>query len=104
MRDELKARFWNVLLEPRTLQRGYFKPGAVKALISEHLQGRRNRSGLLWRMLVLEMWHRNFLESKSSWGAARSIPSLEAREVRKYPAGQGAPLSGGFALKGIIHF
>jgi asparagine synthase (glutamine-hydrolysing) len=93
MRDELKGRFWNVLLEPRTLQRGYFKPGAVKTLIDEHTQGRRNRSGLLWRMLVLEMWHRNFLESKSSWGAARTVPSLEAREFRKYPAAQGAPLS-----------
>jgi asparagine synthase (glutamine-hydrolysing) len=93
MRDELKARFWNVLLEPRTLQRGYFKPNAVKALIDEHVQGRRNRSGLLWRMLVLEMWHRNFLESKSNWGAARTVPSLEAREFRKFPAAQTAPIS-----------
>lgn len=93
MRDELKARFWNVLLEPRTLQRGYFKPGAIKTLIDEHVQGRRNRSGLLWRMLVLEMWHRNFLESKSSSGSTRGIPSLEARELRKYPAAQSAPLS-----------
>jgi hypothetical protein len=24
---------------------------------------RRNRSGILWRMLILELWHRNFLES-----------------------------------------
>jgi len=93
MRGELKARFWNVLLEPRTLQRGYFKPVAVKALIDEHVQGRRNRSGLLWRMLALEMWHRNFLEAKSNWGAARSIPSLEAREFRKFPTAQSAPVS-----------
>jgi asparagine synthase (glutamine-hydrolysing) len=90
MRNDVKQKFWNVLLEPRTLQRGYFKPSAVKALIDEHVQGRRNRSGLLWRMLVLELWHRNFMESKANWGVARSIPSLESRELRKFPAAQTA--------------
>ena len=90
MRDELKARFWNVLLEPRTLERGYFKQSAVKSLIEEHVQGRRNRSGLLWRMLVLEMWHRNFMEARSNWGAARTAPSLESREIRKFAAVQNA--------------
>jgi len=90
MRDELKARFWNVLLEPRTQQRGYFKPSVVKSLIEEHVQGRRNRSGLLWRMLLLEMWHRNFMESRSSWGVARTAPNLESREFRKFPAAQNA--------------
>jgi asparagine synthase (glutamine-hydrolysing) len=90
MRGDEKTRFWNVLLEPRTLQRGYFKASAVKALIEEHVQGRRNRSGLLWRMLVLEMWHRNFMESRSDWGIARTPPSLESREFRKFPAAQSA--------------
>jgi asparagine synthase (glutamine-hydrolysing) len=90
MRDELKAKFWNVLLEPRTLERGYFKPSAIKSLIGEHIQGRRNRSGLLWRMLVLEMWHRNFIESRSDWGMARIAPSLQSHEFRKFPAAQNA--------------
>ena len=30
MRNEVKTKFWGVLLEPRTLQRGYFKPEAVR--------------------------------------------------------------------------
>jgi asparagine synthase (glutamine-hydrolysing) len=64
MRNELKGRFLELLLEPRTLQRGYFRPQAVRAMVAEHLSGRRNRSGILWRMLVLELWHRNFLEAK----------------------------------------
>ena len=63
MRDSVKDQFLRVLSEPRTLQRGYFKPEAVRALIDEHVRGRRNRSGLLWRMLVLELWHRNFMEA-----------------------------------------
>jgi asparagine synthase (glutamine-hydrolysing) len=65
MRHELKERFLRVLLEPRTLQRGYFRPDGVWALVEEHLRGRRNRSGILWRMLIFELWHRNFLESRS---------------------------------------
>lgn len=88
MRDELRARFWDILLEPRTLQRGYFKPSAIKHLIDEHVRGRRNRSGLLWRMLVLEMWHRNFIESKSNWGVTRAEPILQSGEFRKLPAAQ----------------
>ena len=65
IKNDLKAEFLSVLLEPRTLQRGYFKPEAVRTLLSEHLRGRRDRSGLLWRMLVLELWHRNFLETRN---------------------------------------
>jgi len=63
MRRELKQSLLNVLLEQRTLQRGYFKPEALRALVQEHVSERRNRSGLLWRLLVLELWHRNFLEA-----------------------------------------
>ncbi len=66
MRNELKEQFLSVLLEPRTLQRGYFKPETVRMLLDEHLRGRRNRSGMLWRMLILELWHRNFLEARGS--------------------------------------
>ena len=70
MRSEMKDQFLRVLLEPRTLQRGYFKPEAVRALVDEHARGRRNRSGMLWRMLVLELWHRNFMEAETRKQAA----------------------------------
>jgi len=70
MRDSMKDQYLRVLMEPRTLQRGYFKPEAVRALIDEHTRGRRNRSGILWRMLVLELWHRNFMEAGAARGSA----------------------------------
>jgi asparagine synthase (glutamine-hydrolysing) len=82
MRNELKTKFWEILLEPRTLQRGYFKAAAVETLIDEHVRGRRNRSGMLWRMLVLELWHRNFMEARSNWTAGRCAPDIRNREVR----------------------
>jgi hypothetical protein len=33
-------------------------------MIDEHVRGRRNRSGVLWKMLILEWWHRNYLEKE----------------------------------------
>jgi asparagine synthase (glutamine-hydrolysing) len=65
MRSELKQQLLGILLEPRTLQRGYFRPEAVRGLVNEHMSGRRNRSGVLWKMLILELWHRNFLEARN---------------------------------------
>jgi asparagine synthase (glutamine-hydrolysing) len=85
MRDRSKAQFWGVLLEPRTLQRGYFKPAAVRSLIDEHVRGRRNRSGMLWRMLVLELWHRNYMEVKTDWSSARRVPDVFASEISSIP-------------------
>ena len=81
MRSETAENFWGILLEARTLQRGYFKPEAVKATIDEHVRGRRNRSGMLWRMLVLELWHRNFMESRSNWNSPHHAPALRSSEV-----------------------
>jgi asparagine synthase (glutamine-hydrolysing) len=81
MRNEDSEKYWNILLERRTLQRGYFKPAMVQALIEEHVRGRRNRSGMLWRMLVLELWHRNFVESRSHWNEPRRAPEIRNSEV-----------------------
>jgi asparagine synthase (glutamine-hydrolysing) len=62
IRHELKDLIMSALLEPRTLQRGYFRPAAVRQLFDEHFRGHRDHSGAIWRLLMLELWHRNFLE------------------------------------------
>ena len=81
MRNDVQDQFLRVLLEQRTLQRGYFKPEAVRSLVDEHIRGRRNRSGLLWRMLVLELWHRNFVESPAQWSAQHRAPDIFTRDT-----------------------
>ncbi|MGH9708700.1 MAG: asparagine synthase (glutamine-hydrolyzing), partial [Candidatus Acidiferrales bacterium] len=60
-RNELKESLLSMLLEPQTLQRGYFDPRVIRQLIGEHQRGRRDRSRDLWILLVFELWHRNFL-------------------------------------------
>ena len=62
IRHELKELILSVLLDPRTMQRGYFDPAGVTRLLDEHFRGRRDHSGGIWRLLMLELWHRNFLE------------------------------------------
>jgi asparagine synthase (glutamine-hydrolysing) len=54
-----------ILLEPRTLARGYFNPKAVRGLVREHLSGRRDRPTDLWLLLIFELWHRNFLQARN---------------------------------------
>jgi len=61
MRNELKDLIMSVLLDSSTSQRGYFNPQGVRRLLNEHFQGRRDHSARIWRFLMFELWHRNFL-------------------------------------------
>jgi asparagine synthase (glutamine-hydrolysing) len=63
IRDQLKDELPRLLLEPRTLQRGYLNPSAVRRLLDEHFRGRFDHSAIIWQLLVFELWHRNYLET-----------------------------------------
>jgi asparagine synthase (glutamine-hydrolysing) len=62
MRGELKDLVLTTLLDTQTLQRGYFNATGLRRMLDEHFQGRRDHSARLWRLLIFELWHRNFLE------------------------------------------
>jgi asparagine synthase (glutamine-hydrolysing) len=78
MRNELKELIMTVLLEPKTAQRGYFVPAAVQHLLEEHFRGRRNHSDEIWRLLMLELWHRNFLEKIQGPGSSLELSGIGA--------------------------
>jgi asparagine synthase (glutamine-hydrolysing) len=61
MRGELKDLVLTTLLDSQTLQRGYFNANGLRLMLDEHFQGRRDHSARLWRLLIFELWHRNFL-------------------------------------------
>jgi asparagine synthase (glutamine-hydrolysing) len=73
MRNELKETLM-ILLEPRTLQRGYFEAAGVRRLMDDHLYGGRVLTGRIWRLLMFELWHRNFLEKFSRSAGLFSAP------------------------------
>jgi asparagine synthase (glutamine-hydrolysing) len=79
IRNELKDMILTVLLEPRSLQRGYFNPEGVKGLLDEHFRGRRDQSSRIWRLLIFELWHRNFLESFKSGEISGLVDHAVAR-------------------------
>jgi asparagine synthase (glutamine-hydrolysing) len=53
-----------ILLEPRSIDRGFFKRTAVEKLFREHRQHYRDHYDRIWRLLNLELWHRVCLEGE----------------------------------------
>jgi asparagine synthase (glutamine-hydrolysing) len=53
-----------MLLEPRSTDRGLFRPEAVKRIFDEHRAGQRDQGNRIWRLLNLELWQRVFLDSE----------------------------------------
>ncbi len=52
------------LLEPRSLDRGYFRRAAIERLFDEHRARHRDNYDRIWRLLNLELWHRVCLEGE----------------------------------------
>jgi len=61
-RNELKHELRDVLLDPVCLNRGLFRPEAVRELLDDHIDGKREHSYRLWALLMLELWFRRHLD------------------------------------------
>jgi asparagine synthase (glutamine-hydrolysing) len=84
MRHELKDMLM-ILLEPRTLERGYFQASGVRRLMDDHLLRGKTMTGRIWRLLMFELWHRNFLEKYVKPAGLSSLPVV-ADSRRKIPS------------------
>jgi asparagine synthase (glutamine-hydrolysing) len=73
MRHELKDMLM-ILLEPRTLERGYFAAAGIRKLMDDHLVRGKTMTGRIWRLLMFELWHRNFLEKYIKPAGLFSLP------------------------------
>jgi asparagine synthase (glutamine-hydrolysing) len=54
----------DTLLEPRSLDRRYFRREAIERLFNEHRAKHRDNYDRIWRLLNLELWHRVCLEGE----------------------------------------
>ncbi len=68
-RGELKQFAFDVLLDTRTRQRGFFRADTVERLWREHQNGREVRDSHLWLLLNFELWAREFLDARSAAAA-----------------------------------
>jgi len=60
--QQLRSRIRDTLRDARTRQRGYINSNYLDILLDEHERGRRDHSMGLWSLLMLELWHRRFLD------------------------------------------
>jgi asparagine synthase (glutamine-hydrolysing) len=63
-RVELKEMAYDILLSSRLRARGYFNDQFVRRLLDEHTKGVRAWHYQLWNLLMLELWHRAFIDQR----------------------------------------
>ena len=63
---QLRGRIRDTLTSAQIKQRGYFEPAYVEVLLNEHERGRRDHSMAVWALFMFELWHRQFMDSRSS--------------------------------------
>src|SRR5438034_8353388 len=60
-RGPLKEQMLSVLSPDRIARKGFFDPAVVGALLSDHLEGRRDNRKQLWTLFAFELWHDGYL-------------------------------------------
>jgi len=61
-RGELAGFVRDILFDPVSLGRGYFRPDAIHRLVDDHQASRWDHSYRLWALLFFELWHRTYLD------------------------------------------
>lgn len=61
-RNELKEMAYDTLLDERALGRGYFRKEYIRQMLDEHVGGRWNWQYHIYNLLMLELWHREFVD------------------------------------------
>ena len=56
MRDYL----YDHLTGPNSITKVYYHAKELNKVLDEHVKGRQNNEKLLWMLLTLEIWHRQF--------------------------------------------
>lgn len=59
---ESLAYLRDLILGDRALARGYFQPEAVRRILDDHLNDRRNHRFLIWSLACFEWWNRLFVD------------------------------------------
>jgi len=62
MRTTLRSYIEDVLLDQRTLNRGYLNPAYVQKLVTQHMSGTGDYSRQLGAVLTFELWNRMFVD------------------------------------------
>ena len=73
LRTDLRDSVSNILLDRETVDRGYFKKSAVEKLVRDNAES-GGYAKEIFSLVVLELWHREFLSSTPVAGASIQQP------------------------------
>lgn len=60
--ERLNEMMHDLVLSPRSVQRGYFRKKAIEELVQRHKTDETSFYGtMLWNLMILELWHRAYL-------------------------------------------
>ena len=72
-RSDLRDLPQEILLDPRSLDRGFFQEDRLRALIGQHQNGGWDHSEKLWALIQLELWLRTFVDVKATGPLALAV-------------------------------
>jgi len=78
LRGDLKEVLVDEVLSDRALARGYFRPEAVREMVEAHMAGSDRFQYLLWDLLLLERWHRAFIDPPRVERASMPAAALQS--------------------------
>jgi asparagine synthase (glutamine-hydrolysing) len=86
-RGQWNAVARDVLLDPRSRQRGLIDSAAVERLLDDHAAGRTDGADRIWSLLNLELWHRTFIDKQG----VQTLPAPHRSPVSRRGRAAAAP-------------
>lgn len=72
LRHDLREMAEDLILSDRSRRRGYLRLEQVRRLWNYHQRGFRDHAAQLWALMVLEVWHRTFVDRNPAEGPLSS--------------------------------
>ena len=63
-REDLRELAGDLLLDGRATSRGLFRREALERLLADHVAARADHGARLWSLVMLELWHREYVDSR----------------------------------------
>lgn len=74
LRHELREMAHDTLLSTRAVGRGYFRPGVIRRMLEDHARKKASWHYLLWTLLMLELWHRTYIDGDGDVSWRQTLP------------------------------
>ena len=74
LRHELRDMAYDTLLSTQAVGRGYFRPDVVRRMLDELVQRKAGWHYLLWTLLMLELWHRTYIDGDGDVFCHHAMP------------------------------